>query len=312
MTLAVVALVAGLVVLAKSADQFVMGAARLSARSNLSPVLVGAVVIGFGTSLPEFLVSAIAAGQGDRAIGVGNVVGSNVANLTLVLAVAALITPMKVLPEILRREAPLMLVSAAAFALVVQNGISRVEGAFLLGAMVLALTMIIRAGIGAGEVDELGDLLADVVSTRVEVTRTIVGLVLTAASAQVLVCAAGRIADDLDLTGGFIGFTAVALGTSAPELVTAIAAARRREPELVLGNLLGSNVFNSLGVGGAIGLIGPGAVDDNALVTWGCALMVAVSVGAVVFCRTGYRVVRAEAALLLVAYVGAIVALSSG
>ena len=311
MILALVALVGGLGVLARAADEFVVGAARLSARSNLSPVLVGAVVIGFGTSLPEFLVSAIAAGQDDLALGVGNVVGSNTANLTLVLAVAALITPMAVPAALLRREAPLMAVSAGGFALVVQGGMTRPEGVVLLVGMVLALVMMIRSGAG-GAAPEVAELMADRVDLRREVLRTVIGLVLTAASAQVLVWAAGRIADELDLSGGFIGFTAVAVGTSAPELVTAIAAARRREPELVLGNLLGSNVFNSLGVGGAIALIGPGAVGDDRLVTIGCGVMVGIVLGAWLFCHTGRRVVRSEAIALLAAYLAAIVVLSAG
>lgn len=312
MIIAVGSLLVGLFVLARAADQFVLGAARLSARSNLSPVLVGAVVIGFGTSLPEMLVSGIAAGQGDLELGVGNVIGSNVANLTLVLAVAALITPIAVARPIVRREAPLMVASVIAFALVAQNGITRVEGAALVVAMVVTLLVMIRAGIGSGQPDEVAELLDEAIDARKEALRTVVGLLLTAASAQLLVWAAGRIADELDVSGGFIGFTAVALGTSAPELVTAIAAARRREPELVLGNLFGSNVFNSFGVGGIIGLIGPGAIDDAALVTWGSSVMVAVAVGAFVFCRTGYRVARGEAAVLLAAYVGAIVILSGG
>ena len=311
MIIAVVALLGGLGLLARAADEFVLGAARLSARSNLSPVLVGAVVIGFGTSLPELLVSAIAAGQGDLALGVGNVVGSNAANLTLVLGVAALITPMAVPAGLLRREAPLMAVSVVAFAVVVQGGMSRPEGIALAVGMATALVIMVRSG-GGSTSPEVAELMAERVDLRREVVRTTIGLVLTAASAQLLVWAAGRIADELDLSGGFIGFTAVAMGTSAPELVTAIAAARRRQPELVLGNLLGSNVFNSLGVGGAIALIGPGSVDDDRLVTVGTAVMVGIVLGAWLFCHTGRRVVRWEAIVLLVAYGAAIVALSGG
>jgi len=162
----------------------------------------------------------------------------------------------------------------------------------------------------AGDVEELvGD---EEHSTKLETWRTLGGLVFVVASAWFIVEGATRIADELDLSGGFVGFTLVAVGTSAPELVTALAAARRRETDLLIGNLLGSNVFNSLAVGGVIGLVGPGPVVDTRLAEWGSVMMVVIVVLSWLMMITGSRVTRTEGGVLLALWIGSVILLSGG
>ena len=269
---------AGLAVLAVSADQFVKGAARIGVLMRLTPVVVGAIVVGFGTSAPEMLVSALAAGQGRLDIGVGNVVGSNAANLSLVLGAAALVAPVPVSVAVIRRDAVISVAAVAAFALAIQGNLVLWEGAALAVLLVAWLVLILRTG-GTSSSGDLDSLTGETrPKAAVEATRTLLSLAAVAGSAYLLVAGAERIADELGLSGGFVGYTLVAVGTSAPELVTAVAAARQRQTELLVGNLLGSNVFNSLAVGGAIGLIGAGPVGDPPVQSYGAAIMTATAV----------------------------------
>lgn len=274
--------VAGLVLLVYAVDHFVVGAARLASALSVPKVLIGAVVMGFGTSAPELLVSTIAARGGDLDLGVGNVVGSNVANLSLVLAVAALLTRITISPSLLKGTVLLSVLAAAAFTLVVVDGqMERWEGALLAVGLVAAVTYLLRSG--AGGSTEI-DLEAAGTPGR-DTARLVFGLVGTVAGAHLLVVGATGLAEFWGLTGGFIGFSLVALGTSLPELVTTFAAARRKEAELIVGNLFGSNVFNSLAVGGSMGLVGPGLIGDATLTGVGLVVMMVAAVVPVVLAR---------------------------
>ncbi|MEQ8716199.1 MAG: calcium/sodium antiporter [Acidimicrobiales bacterium] len=309
MVLPVVFVLIGVVLLAKAADEFVVGAATMAIKLRISPVVIGAVIVGFGTSLPEMLVSGLAAGRGDRDLGVGNVIGSNVANLSLVLGVAALIMAIPVDRATMRREAPLSLLSVGLFALLVQDGFERWEGVVLAVALVTALFIILRAEVAGGDpiVEQLEELpLEEDKPVRVVLFRTFLGLAGTVLGAQLLVEGALDIAEEVGLGAGFVGLTLVAIGTSLPELVTAVIAARKGETGLIVGNLLGSNLFNSLAVGAVIGLIGPGPLIDSNLAGLATWIMVGVSVAGALFMFTGLKVVRWEAALLLVVYVATI------
>ncbi len=310
MIFAILAVVAGLVLLTFAADQFVLGGARLATSLNMSPIVIGAVVLGFGTSAPELLVSGIAASRGELALGVGNVVGSNVANLSLVLGAAALISPLPLPAKAIGREAPLAFVAAGLFAVLVQGGLSRTEGIIMLMILVAAIGWLLMSGEADVAIDE--EFLEDETSVSYEVGRTLVGLVGTVAGAQLLVEGATWIAEDLGLSGGFVGLTMVAIGTSLPELVTAVAAARRNETELIVGNLLGSNLFNSLAVGGAIAVIGPGAVGDDSVAVTGVLLMMVVSTVAILFMLTKRLVVRWEAVVLLLLYITTVATVGTG
>jgi cation:H+ antiporter len=300
----------GLVILTKAADQFVIGAARLAVGFRISAVVIGAVVIGFGTSAPELLVTALAGTQGKVDIGVGNIIGSNVANISLVLGVAALVTPMAIRGSIFRREAPISVGSVLLFAVLVQGGFRVWEGIVLAVALLVALAVILRSAREddpemASEVEEYVDE-GDELSMGRESLRTGLGLVATLGAAQVLVMGASGLTVALGLGEGFVGLTVVALGTSLPELVTAVQAARKGEHELIAGNLLGSNMFNSLAVGAAAAFTGPGPLADPTLAGLATVIMVVVALLSGLFMRTGHLVVRWEAGLLLGIYVVAV------
>lgn len=314
-------LVVGLVVLARAADLFVLGAARLAVAASVPPLVVGAVVVGFGTGMPELLVSGTAAARGSLDIAAGNVIGSNLANLTLVLGAAGILVQPEVTSRVLRREAPLSLAAVVLVAFALQNGFERWEGAALLGGLAVMVAVMLRVAaspvavippeerpfeeqleefIGIGEEDELLDVVT--ASMTPDIVRTAVGLAGTLVGAQLLVAAARSIAGELGLSGGFVGVTLVALGTSLPELVTAVQSARRGETALLLGNVLGSNIFNSLGVGGVAALLGPGPLDEPGLTTIGVGLMVAIAALSWVFLGLGGRLRRWESVILLVIY----------
>lgn len=308
-----IALVAvGLVLLAKAADQFVLGAARVALVLRISAVVVGAVVVGFGTSAPEMLVSGVAALQGNPEVGVGNVVGSNVANLTLVLGAGALILPIGIAGSTLRKETPLMVASVLLFAWFVQDGIAWWEALILVAVLVASLVFIITTG-GATPDPELEREVAEFTKRahmprlRVEVLRTTGGLIGTVVGAQMLVSGAVGLAEWAGLSGGFVGFTLVAVGTSLPELVTAVAAARAGEPDLIVGNLLGSNLFNSLAVGAVLVTAGTGEIDAPRMMTVGVVAMIVVALGAWVMMITNRTITRWEGGLLLAVYAGSVV-----
>ena len=315
MILGLIFAVAGLIVLAFAADHFVAGAARLAVFYDVSPVVIGAVLIGFGTSAPEMVVSGIAAGQGDLDIGVGNIIGSNVANISLVLAAAAAVRTIPVASATLRREVPISVASVLVFALLVQGGITRFEGGVFAALILGFLVFVLRSssstdGSFAGDVGEfVGD---EPVVVEKAAARALVGLAFVVVSSYFIVDGAERVANALELSGGFVGSTLVALGTSAPELVTSVQAARQGETELLVGNLLGSNVFNSLAVGGIIGLVGPGPVLATTLAATGSVLMVVIVITSAVFMLIGGSVGRNKAFVLFFLWVVWVVVLSGG
>jgi cation:H+ antiporter len=302
--LTLLALAAGAVLLAYAADQFVLGAARVALISRISPMVVGVVIIGFGTSSPELLVSAIAAAGGDSEIAVGNIVGSNIANLSLLLGVGAIIVPITVLSSTVRREVPITVAAMVLFLIVVQGGVAWWEAMVLIAAMAAALWRVAR---GSERDDPLGpeaEELADPShhSMRIEILRTVLGLIGTVAGAQLLLWGAIDLADRAGLGAGFVGATLVAIGTSLPELVTVVQSARRRETDLIVGNLLGSNLFNALMVGGVIGLIGAPDLDDTRLTLVAAGAAVGVSLLAAGAMHTRRAVERWEGIALVVAY----------
>jgi len=315
MLLGLVFALAGLAVLAVAADHFVRGAARIAVARRVSPVVIGAVLIGFGTSAPEMVVSGLAAGRGDLDIGVGNIVGSNVANISLVLAAAATVAVVPVSSSTVKREVPISLASVIVFALLIQGEITRLEGALLALLIAIFLAVILRAG-ASGDVsfdDDVSNIVGDEpLHFRYELLRTINGLVGVVVASWFIVDGAERVAEALELSGGFVGFTLVALGTSAPELVTSVQAARQGETDLLVGNLLGSNVFNSLAVGGIIGLIGPGPIVDTTMAQTGSVLMVGIVLVSAVFMVVGGKVDRPKAFVLFFLWVVSVVILSGG
>jgi cation:H+ antiporter len=280
--------------LTAGADRFVLAAARLSRLWGLSPILIGALVVGMGTSAPEFLVSVVAAAGGGIDLAVGNVIGSNVANLSLVLGATALVSPMAGHIQTLRREGFLMLGAVALLAVVVWNqSLTTTEGIVLLVAMALAALVLIRWARqdveGARTVKaELDEMTFDSgrANPRFEIIIGIVALLATLGGAEMLVRGAQEIATRLDLSEGFIGLTLVA---------------RRNENDLVVGNLLGSNVFNSLAVAGGAAVVGGGTLVTG--FRTGLLFMVGVAAFAGILTATGNKLVRWEGFALLVVYV---------
>ena len=300
-------LVVGLVGLTIAADRFVLGAAQVAARLQVSTVVTGALIIGFGTSAPELVVSTMAAlteGAEGTALAIGNIVGSNVANLTLVMALPVLVyVPIAIEKDAgVKRQAAVSATGVTVFAaavLLFEPTRWLGLGLALGGLTVIALVFVVWIG------DRYGGVAPpDSVEGSSPWILTVVGLVGTVAFAYLVVSSATSIADDLGWTGGFVGFGLVAVGTSLPELVTALAAARRGESGLIIGNLLGSNLFNSLTVGSAVFLAnGPKPFSDAAGLPVEMLLgMVAVSWLVILFMRINRRIGRIEAVGLILAY----------
>jgi cation:H+ antiporter len=307
---AIVEVLVGLFLLTRAADRFVDGSVGLASAARVSPVVIGAVIIGFGTSMPELLVSGFAAADGKLDIGVGNVVGSNVANLTLVLGAAAMLVPVPVARAVLFREAPIALVAVLLFATFTLNGsLGQLEGLVLLVVLAAVLTWIIVGGRLPEDLEVSEDGGG---SVGQQTLATGIGLIGTVVGAQLLVWGAESIAERIGISGGLVGFTLVAVGTSLPELVTAVAAARQGQTALLLGNLLGSNMFNSLAVGGVISIVGAGPIDDPSIETIGVGTMVLVAIAVWAFMATGRKVTRWEASVLLAVWFASVVLMAGG
>ena len=267
MLLILLALTGGLVLLLWSAERFVDGSAALARSYGLSPLLIGMVVVGFGTSAPEMLVSALSAAQGNPGLAMGNAWGSNITNIALILGLTALISPIQVHSAVLRRELPLLTAVTLGTGLLVLDGqISRLDAALLLLTFVLLIVWTFVTG-RTGPQDPLQKDMEENLSHNdlprgKALLQTLLGLVLLILSSRVLVWGAVSLARTLGVDDLIIGLTLVALGTSLPELASSLIAARRGEHDLALGNILGSNLFNTLAVVGLAGLIHPLPVQE--------------------------------------------------
>ena len=304
---------AGLILLTVAADHLVLGSSRIAGRLRVSPVVVGVVVIGLGTSAPEFLVSGVAAGHGDTGIAIGNIIGSNILNLTLILGAAALVAEVRVSSAVIRREVRLAVVSVVFFAVVAWVGLTPWTGAVLAVAAATSLWLLVRWARQGRNQEVAGDATTftetpavvdvPVPPTRLpawfEPIRAVLGLAGVLTGAQLLVTNASDIATRLGVSQIVIGLTVVALGTSLPELVTTIAAQRRGESDLVVGNLFGSNLFNSLAGGAVIGFA-TGTTTPTRPGPALLAVMILTGILSGTLLRRGLRLTRVEGAVLLV------------
>jgi cation:H+ antiporter len=302
--LAAAAIVVGLVVLVKAADVFVVAAEGIAVHLRWSPAVIGAVVVGFGTSLPELVTSAAAALDGEPDLAIGNAAGSNVANLLLILGVAALVAPVRGTSRGPGRDIGIAIGAGLLLTTLSLSGaLGLVDGLVLVGA--LAATVAWQVVTGRASAVEL----AARGPTWPLIVRVLLGLVGVVAGARLLVWGATTVADELGVPAIVIGSVLVAVGTSLPELATAIASARRGQTALLIGNLIGSNAFNALGVVGVAALIG--AARDDVLAVDTPALVV-VSAGGVVTLLVGLwlwrqpRVGRLAGALLVGSYVASV------
>ncbi len=265
MILAWAAVLVGLALLVWSADRFVEGAAATARHLGMPPLLIGMVIVGFGTSAPEMVISALAAWQGNPGIALGNAYGSNIGNIALILGITALWKPIPVRSEVLKKELPLLVGATLLAAAQLYDGeVSRMDALVLLVVFVGLMSWSIRQGM-KGRGDALAEetekeLNEQPMPLRRALLWLLVGLVVLAASSRILVWGAVEIAHSLGVSDLIIGLTVVALGTSLPELASSLAAARKGEHDIALGNVIGSNLFNTLAVVGIAGAIKPIAV----------------------------------------------------
>lgn len=309
MIVASIAVLIGLTLLMWSANRFVDGAASTAHHLRMPSLLIGMVIVGFGTSAPEMAVSAIAAIQTNAGIALGNAYGSNIINIALILGITAVLRPITVRSTILRKELPILIgVTALAGIQLLDGIISRLDAALLLAVFALFFGWTIWQGFRQRD-DALGREMDQLVaphnmSLRRSIAWTALGLVLLVASSRLLVWGAVEIARSLAMSDLVIGLTIVAIGTSLPELAASIAAARKGQHEIALGNILGSNLYNTLAVVGLAGVILPLHPEPSVLrrdVLVMAALTTAVFAFGFGF-RTEGRISRMEGCLLLLSY----------
>jgi cation:H+ antiporter len=303
----------GLALLVWSADRFVEGSAVTARHLGMPPLLIGMVIVGFGTSAPEMAVSAIAAAEGNPGLALGNAYGSNIANIALILGLTALIAPIAVHSQILRKELPILTAVTALAAWQLWDGdVTRVDALVLLGLFAGLVVWSIRQGLrktgNALGAEMERELNAHAMPIRRAVIRLIVGFVLLVASSRILVWGAVEIARGWGVSDLIIGLTIVAVGTSLPELASSIiaAAARKGEHDMAIGNVIGSNLFNTLAVVGIAGTILPFSVGPEVF-SRDIPVMAALTLS---LFAIGYglhgpgRVNRYEGAALLTCFVG--------
>jgi cation:H+ antiporter len=268
MFLAISAVVVGLVLLVWSADRFVDGSASTARHFDMPPLLIGMVIVGFGTSAPEMLVSALAAMQGNPGIALGNAYGSNITNIALILGLTALIKPINVHSRILRQELPILVaVTLLAAGQLYDGEVSRMDAWGLLGVFGVLMAWTVWQGLREKS-DALGiemeqEMRDSVMPLRKALVWLVLGLAMLIASSRILVWGAVEIASIFGVSDLIIGLTVIAVGTSLPELASSIIAARKGEHDIALGNIIGSNFFNTLAVVGCAGIISPMAAGPE-------------------------------------------------
>lgn len=297
---------AGIVVLYVAAEGLVRGAADLSAGLGVTPVVIGLTVVAFGTSAPEMVIGAVASLEQAQGIALGNVVGSNIANVGLILGVAALLSPLSASSAEIRREISGVLASAGLLIVLALDGaVGRLDGAVLVVAMAAFLGYSYYAatrGRHTAEVPALQDVPEGGETRRRSAAMVVVGLGGVALGAWMTVEGATGLAVRLGVAPIVIGLTVVALGTSLPELATSAVASYRRQTDISVGNVIGSNLFNTLAVLGIAALIAPVPVGEDALVV-GLPVMVAFSLALVPLAREDFVLVRWHGAGLLAGFV---------
>ena len=316
----IVALVGGLACLVAGAEFLVRGAAGIAGRLGIAPVIVGLTVVAFGTSAPELAVSVSASTSGSADVALGNVVGSNIGNILLILGAAALVGARAVDQRIGRIDSPVLLVaSVGVLVLSLDNEIGRVDGLVLFGGIVAYVAWLVRSATRERpevleEYDEAIEVLDGGDAERpllVQIGLVAIGLAVLVGGSQLLVNSATDIAEDLGVSDLVIGLTVVAIGTSLPELATSVLAAIRGQRDIAVGNVVGSNLFNLLCVLGLTGIISSDGIPvANASLQLDLPVMLAATAALLPVVRRGFRIERWEGVIfiaLYVAYVGYLV-----
>lgn len=310
MMLSVAAILAGLLLLFWGADRLVIGAAATARNLGVSPVLIGLVIVGFATSAPEMLISAVASIENAPGLAVGNAVGSNIANLGLVLGVSVLLTPLAVPSKILHHEFPLVLaVTGLTYLLFLDNTLSRIDALLLLLTLAILTISLIILGTRSNRLAPLNEKYASEVPNEIGAGKAtfwlIGGLITLLVGSELLVNGATDAARRIGVSELVLGVTVIAIGTSLPELAVAVAGALKRECDLVIGNVLGSNIFNLLAVIGIAGAIQPHELSPGVL-TLHYPLMTVITLAVFILAynrRAKVQLTRSIGAGLLVTFV---------
>ncbi len=308
MTADVLAVIVGLVLLALSGDRFVIGVGRLAAAVDMRPLVVGALIGGLGGSLPELFVAGVASARGEQSLAVGSLVGSVLVNVSLGLAVAALIAPVRVDSRSLRREIPLSVAAVLLFAWTLHRGLSVTDGVVMTAAIPMVVAPImLGARRSFAKPDPSAELVLEVAEfferparRGAEVARTLAALAVMLGGAELLVRGASGLAMRMGIGQGSMGVSLVGIGTSAPIVAIAVQAARRGDHDLVVGNVIGSNLFIALAGGALVAFLGDGFVASiGAPAVW---VMASVVVASGVLMARGGVLTRPEAGALIVVY----------
>ncbi|MEH6452607.1 MAG: calcium/sodium antiporter [Psychromonas sp.] len=305
------AILLGFALLIWSADKFVLGASNTARSFSISPLIVGVVIVGLGTSAPEMLVSAMAAADGKTGLSIGNAIGSNITNIGLMLGITAIFYPLHIHSKLLKREMPVLLVIIGiSLYFLIDQHLSFMNGLILLMLMFAMLAFSVYEARSHGEdslPQEILDELPEEVSKKEALKWLIIGIIVLIASSRILVWGAVEIAEYYAVSDLIIGLTIIAIGTSLPELAATVAAARKKEFDLAVGNIIGSNMFNILGVMALPGLIHPGEFEIEVL-TRDYPVMILLTITLMLFSvawRKGKTGIlgRVEGAVLLAGYI---------
>lgn len=311
MPLALLAILSGFLLLIWSAGKFVSGASATAQHAGLPSLLIGMVIVGFGTSVPEMLVSAMAASEGNTELALGNALGSNIVNTGLIIGVTALIAPIVVDSAIVRRELPILLMIGALFGWLISDGaLDRVESLGLLAGFSALICWSVYSALRAGRDGLQSEMEVELQDNKIPLSTAvfwlITGLALLVLSSRILVWGAITVASASGVSSLVIGLTIVALGTSLPELATSVIAALKGEHNIALGNVIGSNMFNLLAVVGLAGVIEPmPEISANILSRdWPVMMVMTFFLLILAFGIPGHgRINRIEGGLLLVSYI---------
>ncbi|RIJ28468.1 calcium/sodium antiporter [Henriciella mobilis] len=303
----VISLLAGLALLLIGGDLFVRGAVSVARKLGVSPLLIGLTLVGFGTSTPELVTSLQAAMAGSPGVATGNVVGSNIANILLILGLAAMLKPVLVDSGALKRDGAVLAASALVCLAVVMSGVlDRLSGLVFIAGLAAYLGFAIwqerRAPASIAPVDSMQTPQAEPHGV-LALVLTVGGLALTIFGASLLIDGAVGLATQFGISETIIGLSIVAIGTSLPELVTSVVAALRGQNDVAFGNIVGSNIYNVFGILGVTALVQPIPVPREIIAVdiW---VMLAATGALIVLARTGHRITRGEGALMLAGYAG--------
>ncbi|MEV9639547.1 calcium/sodium antiporter [Mammaliicoccus sciuri] len=307
--MAYIILIIGFALLIKGAGYFVDGASNIARLLQVPPILIGLTIVAFGTSSPEATVSIIAALEGSAEVAVGNVVGSNIFNITLVVGVAAFLYPLKVESETIRKEIPFTLLASVALLILMSdmalqgfssNMITRGDGFIFLLFLSIFMYYVIEIGLKSRK-NAANEPVPENISWGKNILITILGLAAIIFGGDLVVDNGTKIAYSLGMSETLVGLTIIAIGTSLPELVTSISAALKKESEIALGNIVGSNIFNILFVLGASAAISPLAVNDKVFID--VMFMIVLTVVLMIFSRTNFKIGKREGSVLAAAYI---------